>query len=69
MNTQVEKIQEQLQQAALNLNQLHMTSKDYGKNIVCVCVCVYISVIELYKEMKLQQVEEQQKVLKVLTHI
>ena len=43
MNTQVEKIQEQLQQAALNLNQLHMTSKDYGKNIVCVCVCIYFS--------------------------
>ena len=40
MNKQVEELQEQVQQAALNLNQLHMTSKDYGK-----CVCMYVRIL------------------------
>lgn len=35
---QVEELQEQLQQAALNLNQLHQTGKDYGKIIVYMCL-------------------------------
>ena len=43
MNKQVEELQEQVQQAALNLNQLHMTSNDYGKDITY--VNVYSSVV------------------------
>ena len=32
MNKQVEELQEQLQQAVLNLDQLHVKSKDYGED-------------------------------------
>lgn len=48
MNRQVEELQEQVQQAALNLNQLHMTSNDYGKNITCVHLLMCTQVLSLY---------------------
>ena len=47
MNRQIEELQEQIQQAALNLNQLHMTSNDYGKNITCVRMLVCIRPLSL----------------------
>ena len=39
---EVEELQGQLQQAALNLDQLNMTSKDYGENYAFISVCVYL---------------------------